>query len=351
MAHMRYPAGPVQGAARAARRYHVTDPDAFYGGGDYWRVPEDPTTSAPRTSRRTTSRSRCPTRQTPAFSLTTTFIPTGRPAARSCAGSWPSTPTPGRRPGSDGGLRRSCGCCELPRDTSVDGPGQVQNQIEISTARSQSPASAQPVAVHHPEPSVGQAADVRQPAHPAGRRRAALRPADLRPGVQGGRLVPAEQGDRRGVRQRPSAGARPSTRRSTGCSGATPGPAATATPAPRAAARRRRPRPAAGDGQPAAGGGDRPSRQAYDDGQAALKAGDFAAYGEAQKRLQAAITAAAAARSHGHADDDAHGDAAPARATSTPTGDRPSGGRGPAGSTPGRGRAPTPIWSYAAVLP
>ena len=36
-------------------RYHVTDADAFYGGQDFWRVPNDPTQEeGPCTSRPTT---------------------------------------------------------------------------------------------------------------------------------------------------------------------------------------------------------------------------------------------------------------------------------------------------------
>jgi hypothetical protein len=40
-------------------------------------------------------------------------------------------------------------------------------------------------------------------------------------------------------------------------------------------------------------------QQAYNDGQTALKTGDFAAYGAAQKRLQSAIAAAVAAAPSG----------------------------------------------------
>ena len=40
------PRGPVQGAARHARAYHVTDAKTFYDGSDLWKVPEDPTNKA-----------------------------------------------------------------------------------------------------------------------------------------------------------------------------------------------------------------------------------------------------------------------------------------------------------------
>ena len=79
--------------------------------------------------------------------------------------------------------------------------------------------------------------------------------------------------------------------------GATPAPTATATPTPTATPTTT-PTPATTanpDAQAALTTALANAKQALLDGQAALAANDFAAYGEAQKRLDAAIAAAIAA--------------------------------------------------------
>ena len=43
MAHLRYPEDLFKVQRKMLARYHVTDPGAFYGGQDFWTVPDDPT--------------------------------------------------------------------------------------------------------------------------------------------------------------------------------------------------------------------------------------------------------------------------------------------------------------------
>ena len=101
----------------------MTDPQAFYSGGDFWRVRDDPT-------QRDGARSQPPYYLTlqmpgqaePAFSLTTTFVPTGD--RNNLAAFVAVNADPGR------GLRQDPGA-QLPRSVQINGPAQVQNQLHV----------------------------------------------------------------------------------------------------------------------------------------------------------------------------------------------------------------------------
>ena len=137
--HVRYPQDLFKVQRQLLASYHVTDANSFYGGGDFWRVPKDPTPRHPG----------------PAG-----LLPVPGHAGPDDPGllahdDRSSRPEPGREilrgflavdadAGSAAGqagrqLRLACACSSCHATRSVDGPGQVQNQIEVSTARSQSP--------------------------------------------------------------------------------------------------------------------------------------------------------------------------------------------------------------------
>ncbi len=63
MAHLRYPEDLFKVQRQLLQKYHDTDAASFYGGQNFWRVPDDPTQPAEQTSssRPTTSRSPCRT--------------------------------------------------------------------------------------------------------------------------------------------------------------------------------------------------------------------------------------------------------------------------------------------------
>ena len=42
MSHLRYPEDLFKVQRKMLARYHVTDADSFYGGQDFWRVPQRP---------------------------------------------------------------------------------------------------------------------------------------------------------------------------------------------------------------------------------------------------------------------------------------------------------------------
>jgi uncharacterized membrane protein (UPF0182 family) len=119
MQHLRYPQDLFKVQRRTLARYHVTQPGAFYSGQDFWQVPGDPTAPG-RTQPPYYLTLKMPGDQNPQFSLTSTFTPRGRP---NLAGFMSVDATPGA---SYGRMR----VLELPRNTGVSGPGQVQNTFE-----------------------------------------------------------------------------------------------------------------------------------------------------------------------------------------------------------------------------
>ena len=138
MAHLRYPEDLFKVQRQLLASYHVTDANSFYGGGDFWQVPKDPT-HATQDQPVYYQSLKMPDQDAPAFSLTTTFIPrgSGREILRGFLAVDSDAGSTAGRPAEGYGTMR---LLELPRNSAVDGPGQVQNQIEVSTARSQSPS-------------------------------------------------------------------------------------------------------------------------------------------------------------------------------------------------------------------
>src|SRR3954471_14846898 len=111
-------------------RYHVTDANSFFGGQDFWQVPADPTDNdaSPGLQPPFYFSVQMPDQPAPTYSLTSTYIPqssgqqtrnvlTGYLAVNSNAGSQPGVRSP------DYGQLR---LLQLPRETTVPAPGQVQ---------------------------------------------------------------------------------------------------------------------------------------------------------------------------------------------------------------------------------
>jgi uncharacterized membrane protein (UPF0182 family) len=119
MQHLRYPQDLFKVQRRILARYHVTQAGAFYTGQDFWQVPSDPTNPG-RTQPPYYLTLRMPGDQNPAFSLTSTFTPRERPNLSGFV-------AVDANPGPTYGRIR---VLELPRNTGVFGPGQVQNTFE-----------------------------------------------------------------------------------------------------------------------------------------------------------------------------------------------------------------------------
>jgi uncharacterized protein len=121
--HLRYPTDLFEVQRQILAKYHVTDAQSFYGGQNFWTVPNDPTGAVGNRLPQppyylTLAMPGSPQLQ---FSLTTTFAPRSR---ANLAGFMAVDSDP-MQPGY-GTIR----VLELPQDTVIPGPSQVQNSFE-----------------------------------------------------------------------------------------------------------------------------------------------------------------------------------------------------------------------------
>jgi uncharacterized protein len=135
MSHLRYPEDLFKVQRNMLAKYHVTDPASFYGGQGFWTVPPDPTETDGSTQPPYYLTLKMPGQDAANFSLTSVYIPAGSGtrsvltaylAADASAGTTAGKVAPGY-----GQLRM----LELPSDTVVSGPGQVQNNFNTNAAQ------------------------------------------------------------------------------------------------------------------------------------------------------------------------------------------------------------------------
>ncbi|WP_349829513.1 UPF0182 family membrane protein [Brevibacterium litoralis] len=142
MSHVRYPEDLFKVQRELLTRYHVDDANGFYTGQDFWTNPSDPTISGEQTFPQPPYylTLRMPGQEQSAFSLTSSFIPrptsgqtrnnlTGFVAANADAGSEAGTID------EDYGTIR---LLQLPRNTTFPGPGQAQNNFNTEPEIQQS---------------------------------------------------------------------------------------------------------------------------------------------------------------------------------------------------------------------
>ncbi len=125
LVHLRYPEDLFKVQRGLLARYHVTDPNTFYGGQDFWEIPPDPAVQAPIPVPPYYLTLQMPGQEEASFSLTTTFTPRNRQnlAAFMAVNADASS--------SDYGTIR---VLRLPGSTQVDGPSQVANAFETDQA-------------------------------------------------------------------------------------------------------------------------------------------------------------------------------------------------------------------------
>lgn len=142
MSHLRYPEDIFKVQRYLLANYHVTNPSEFYTGGDQWRLSEDPTATSRDINGDSTLQPpyyltmRMPTSNDPAedegtteFSLTSVFIPGGEGKRAAMAGFMAVDSETGNEAGK---VRENYGkvrILALPSDTTVPGPGQAQNNF------------------------------------------------------------------------------------------------------------------------------------------------------------------------------------------------------------------------------
>lgn len=133
MSHLRYPEDLFQVQRNLLARYHTTNPEAFYSGADFWKLPEDPTHEEaggtnPQPPYYLTMK--MPGQDSTEFSLYSTYIPYGASDRNVLTGYLAVDSETGNEKGK---VREGYGkmrLLSLPSDLAVPGPGQVSNKFK-----------------------------------------------------------------------------------------------------------------------------------------------------------------------------------------------------------------------------
>jgi uncharacterized membrane protein (UPF0182 family) len=269
--HVRYPEDIFRVQRDILSSYHVKNSDAFYGGQDFWRVPTDPSTFGANAGAQPPyyMTLQMPGSKTPAFSLTTPFVPRGGRENLSAFAAVNSTAGP------DYG---KMSVLQLPRSTNIAGPSQVASNFEAkpevaNTLSLLRQGGSDVVLGNLLTLPVGNGLLYVQPVYVRATSNTAAYPLLQKVLVSFGDVIGFDSSLKGALDQ--VFGGNSGT-----SSSSTSNPDATTnnSSADLASALQR-------------------ARQALTDGQAALAKGDFAAYGRAQDRLKAALAAAIAAQS------------------------------------------------------
>ena len=134
MSHLRYPEDLFKIQRFELATYHVSDAASFYSGQDFWTNPVDPTVITTALQPPYYLTLQMPGQAAPTFSLTTTFIPGGNSNRNVLTGFLAVDSETGSAAGSPSADYGKLRLLELPRDTTVLGPGQMQNAFNSNTS-------------------------------------------------------------------------------------------------------------------------------------------------------------------------------------------------------------------------
>jgi uncharacterized membrane protein (UPF0182 family) len=249
----------------------VKNSDAFYGGQDFWRVPTDPSTFGANAGAQPPyyMTLQMPGTKTPAFSLTTPFVPRGGRENLSAFAAVNSTA------GADYG---KISVLQLPRSTNIAGPSQVASNFEAkpevaNTLSLLRQGGSDVVLGNLLTLPVGNGLLYVQPVYVRATSNSAAYPLLQKVLVSFGDVIGFDSSLKGALDQ---------------VFGGNSGTSSTTTSNPDATTNNKSADLASALQR---------AKQALSDGQAALAKGDFAAYGRAQDRLKAALAAAIAAQS------------------------------------------------------
>ena len=131
VSHVRYPADLFKVQRAILQTYHVTDAETFYSGDDAWATPDDPTSPANAAKLQPPYylTMQVPGTDKPAFTLYSTFIPKSQVSADN-----QSVLTGYLAVNADAGADYGqLTLLALPKQDTVPGPGQVQNNFSSNT--------------------------------------------------------------------------------------------------------------------------------------------------------------------------------------------------------------------------
>jgi uncharacterized membrane protein (UPF0182 family) len=265
--HVRYPEDMFRVQRDILSSYHVNNAAAFYGGQDFWRVPRDPSTFGANAGAQPPyyMTVQMPGSKTPAYSLTTPFVPRGGRENLSAFAAVNSTAGP------DYG---KITVLQLPRSTAIAGPSQVASNFEakpeVANALSLLRQGGSDVVLGNLLTlPVGNGLLYVQPVYVLATANSAAYPLLQKVLVSFGDVIGFDS-SLKGALDQVFGG-------NSGTSSSPSNPTTSNSSADLASALQS-------------------AKQAIADGQAALAKGDFSAYGRAQDRLKSAIAAALAAQ-------------------------------------------------------
>ena len=137
MSHLRYPESLFKVQRELLAKYHVTSSSQFFSGEDFWQTPVDPTESQQAQQEDILQPPYYLTLQTggssePVFSLTSSYIPAGSSTREILTGFLSVDSDAGNEKGKIGSNYGTIRLQELPKDSNVPGPGQAQNNFNAS---------------------------------------------------------------------------------------------------------------------------------------------------------------------------------------------------------------------------
>ncbi|MDR0789122.1 MAG: UPF0182 family protein, partial [Bifidobacteriaceae bacterium] len=150
MSHFRYPEDLFKVQRSLLAKYHVTDPSQFFSGEDFWAVALNPTSDATATSSNSSSSStstkasnsknqppyyltlKTKEMENAVFSLTSSFIPGGSSTREILTGFLSVDSDAGNEAGVVGKNYGTIRLLELPKNSTVPGPGQAQNNFNAN---------------------------------------------------------------------------------------------------------------------------------------------------------------------------------------------------------------------------
>ncbi|MFJ3956402.1 UPF0182 family protein [Arthrobacter sp. NPDC090010] len=143
LSHVRYPEDLFKVQRELLGRYHVTNADDFYQNNDAWSVPNDPTaksgdTTTPVKQPPYYMSMQMPGETTSSFRLTSSFIPqtVGGDARNVLYGFLAANGDAGDKKGVKDPKYGQLELLSIPPETQVPGPGQVQNLFNSNTTAS-----------------------------------------------------------------------------------------------------------------------------------------------------------------------------------------------------------------------
>lgn len=138
MSHVRYPEDLFKVQRQLLTQYHVPDANSFYTKQDFWTTPLDPTVARDKQLMQPPyyMTLQMPGQEKPTFSLTSSFIP--RPiegqTRNNLTGYFAASGDAGNEKGKVADEYGRLRLLQLPRNTTVPGPGQAQNNFNTEPA-------------------------------------------------------------------------------------------------------------------------------------------------------------------------------------------------------------------------